>query len=229
MNLHASPPKWMKLLRYKTRFELPELLRKKYTMTVPKSKYQAKWQKLLLSRSAPKAAGTAAICNYCKRHLKRKSMPNHAIANGMWMDTASTIPEYADLSEMEALLLASAGRTHAAIKIYLESAAAPNGKGWSMKRPNLYVFLAIPKRIKKLAVSLCLRNIICVRSCFFFTMYRSRHSTALHTDQRSSVLQRSLASLTNNVQDVYTLSPPQPPILFLDYFEAPGRVYLQWY
>lgn len=29
VNLHASPPKWMKLLRYKTRFELPELLRKK--------------------------------------------------------------------------------------------------------------------------------------------------------------------------------------------------------
>lgn len=78
----------------------------------------------------------------------------------MWMDTASTIPEYADLSEMEALLLASAGRTHrthAAIKtIYLESAAAPNGKGWSLKRPNLYVFLAIPKILKKLAVSLCL-------------------------------------------------------------------------
>ena len=71
----------MKLLRYKTRFELPELLRKKYTVTVPKSKYQAKWQKILLSRSAPEAAGTAAICNYCKRHLKRKSMPNHAIAN----------------------------------------------------------------------------------------------------------------------------------------------------
>ena len=44
------------------------------------------------------------------------------------------------------LLLASAGRTHAAIKtIYLESAAAPNRKGWSMKRPNLYVFLAVPK------------------------------------------------------------------------------------
>lgn len=172
VNLHASPPKWMKLLRYKTRFELPELLRKKYTVTVPKSKYQAKWQKLLLSRSAPEAAGTAAICNYCKRHLKRKSMPNHAIANGMWMDTASTIPEYADLSEMEALLLASAGRTHAAIKtIYLESAAAPNGKGWSMKRPNLYVFLAIPKIIKKLAVSLCLRNIICVRLRVFFTMF----------------------------------------------------------
>lgn len=93
--------------------KLPELLRKKNTVTVPKSKYQAKWQKLLLSRSAPEAAGTAAICNHCKRHLKRKSMPNHAIANGMWMDTASTIPEYADLSEMEALLLASAGHTWA--------------------------------------------------------------------------------------------------------------------
>jgi len=167
VNLHASPPKWMKLLRYKTRFELPELLRKKYTVTVPKSKYEAKWQKLLLSRSAPEAAGAAAICNYCKRHLKRKSMPNHAIANGMWMDTASTIPEYADLSEMEALLLASAGRTHAAIKtIYLESAAAPNGKGWSMKRPNLYVFLAILKIIKKACgVSVCVRVFFLL--CFY--------------------------------------------------------------
>lgn len=33
-------------------------------------------------------------------------MPDHAIADGMWMGEASSIPEYADLSEMEVMLLA---------------------------------------------------------------------------------------------------------------------------
>lgn len=133
-----------KLLKYRTDFDLPEQLRKQYTVSVPNSRYNADWQKLLLSRTSLAANGTAAICNYCKRRLKQRSMPDHAIANGMWMGEASSIPEYADLSEMEAMLLASGGRTHAAIKtIYLESATAPNGKGWSIRRPNLYVFNAM--------------------------------------------------------------------------------------
>ena len=73
-------------------------------------------------------------------------MPDHAIANGIWMDEAASIPEYAELSEMETMLLASAGRTHAAIKtIYLESTTAPNEKGWSMKRPNLCLGHCISK------------------------------------------------------------------------------------
>ena len=50
-------------------------------------------------------------------------MRDHAIANGMWIDEAASILEYAELSEMET--------------IYLESTTAPNGNGWSMKRPNL--------------------------------------------------------------------------------------------
>ena len=37
-------------------------------------------------------------------------MPDHAIADGMWMGEASSIPEYADLSEMEVMLLAERAR-----------------------------------------------------------------------------------------------------------------------
>jgi len=107
VDLNARPPKWMrKLLKYRTDFDLPEQLRKKYTVSVPNSKYNAKWQKLMLSRTSPAADGTAAICNYCRRRLKRRIMPDHAIADGMWMGEASSIPEYADLSEMEVMLLA---------------------------------------------------------------------------------------------------------------------------
>lgn len=65
---------------------------------------------LMLSRTSPAADGTAAICNYCRGRLKRRVMPDHAIANGMWMGEASSIPEY--LSGMEVMLLASGGRTH---------------------------------------------------------------------------------------------------------------------
>ena len=105
--LNARLSKWTrKLLRYITDFDLPEQLRKKYTVSVPNSKYNAKWQKLMLSRTSPAADGTAAICNYCRRRLKRRIMPDHAIADGMWMGEASSIPEYADLSEMEVMLLA---------------------------------------------------------------------------------------------------------------------------
>ena len=106
----ARPNGQEKLLRYITDFDLPEQLRKKYTVSVPNSKYNAKWQKLMLSRTSPAADGTAAICNYCRRRLKRRIMPDHAIADGMWMGEASSIPEYADLSEMEVMLLAERAR-----------------------------------------------------------------------------------------------------------------------
>lgn len=89
------------MLRYRTDFDLPEQLHKKYTVSVPNSKYNAKWQMLILSRTSPAADGTAAICNYCRGRLKRRVMPDHAIANGVWMGEASSIPEY--LSEMEVM------------------------------------------------------------------------------------------------------------------------------
>ena len=59
-------------------------------------------------------------------------MRDHAIANGMWIDEAASILEYAELSEMET--------------IYLESTTAPNGNGWQeheTAKPNLCVSVTV--------------------------------------------------------------------------------------
>ena len=128
--LRKKPPNWLKLLECKSEYTFigPEH-RDYYKVTPPTgTAYITEWEDLVASPRAKITAAVAgkigceedhiAICDKCRKTLKRKAMPKDATINTMYLSNPNCYPALRDLSKQERMLLNYGGRCFVGLQTY---------------------------------------------------------------------------------------------------------------
>ena len=133
--LNRRVPRHLQKLNYNPRrLKLGPGLRQMYKLPIAQASgmvaadhdNEVGWQRLIASPRAVNASDqSVAICKPCNGGLKRKKkrnghhwLPQFAIKNGYFMGVGADVPELAELTVLEAMLLSSCGPTYSAIRTF---------------------------------------------------------------------------------------------------------------